>query len=324
MMGARWIRLAVGLLVCGVLTTAWANDNDVARDALREGRFEAVLSVTKRVAIQEPGSAINWYRMAIAATRTGDFALGALALSNAKLHDSSLSFASSPARVATLEAEISAAASDLSLASEEQSRVELLRTLKIDEPPTRIDPVPETAPVRTVQMDPPIQAAAPEVTFPLVSILAIALLIATSALLMVVARMVREHGRQFAAAEIARREEAMLIARNVAQLPLSRLIAFSRHHTILLRQRLIDHDRGGSALFQALGHYLPVLEAEAVRADVIEDIRSILDGSALSDDMIAMEDARPVLGVDSAQSVHTSVLRRAFSRLLPVGREAQP
>lgn len=315
--------LAVSVL-CAVLSAAHADDNAAASAALRGGRYETVLALTKRVAISEPASAINWYRMSIAATRLGDTDLGALALTNARLQDPSLSFASTPQRVEALQADIDRGVGAApSVEQLSQDARELFR----QEMATAAVPVPAPVPVPDAKLlqlvgslgekldrvESGLGAAnkgAWHVAQPwIVGFISFCVLLVGGFAVFISRR----------AKEIRESSEKMRLS-DVASMPLAKMIAFNRDHTEMLRQRLKHHGRQDTALVQAIGQYLPAVELEAGRVDVSIEVSA--PGVMMVDDVEALEAARPVLGLADAGQLHQAALSRALGQFDGKNRRA--
>jgi hypothetical protein len=305
-MWRRWVVVA-GLTA--VSMSAMGDNGNAAREALRSGQYETVLRMTQQTAIAEPASAINWYRMAIAATRLGDKSLGALALSNARLHDPTLSFATSPARVTALQAEIdSGATADLLPPvilsdAREMFGVEPVPTIaqsSAPQPPDTIliermdainskrDQIGERAVTAQKQADWWQAAQAWVVGF-------FILCFSLGALIAVILDRQVKKMRQVRSQDIAR-------------MSLADMIVFNRDHTAMLRDRLYSHGHKETALMQSISRYLPVVELESGRANV--KLQELTRGCILVDDASPLEPPRPVLGQIEPQKVHQSILAR--------------
>lgn len=309
------IRCVAALLLA---TSTFALANDGARDLLREGRYDAVLVMTKRIAVKQPDLAINWYRMAIAAARTGDRELGALALNNARLHDPSLSFASSPARVRALQDELEGTAP--TTMTEEELEAEILEVF----PATAVAPVTSTsAPPEVPQVNEQLTKALDEISAKIDQIAAQrqpeevgwwdrvdAWVVGFLGLSLTGLGLMTLHISRKA------REIRTAQTRRIATLSLAELVTFNRDITTLLRQRLTHHGHKDTALMQAIARYLPAVELESGRSSV--SLSDLTKGCLLVDDASPLEPSQPVLGTDSPESLHKAVLHRLRARL---GRE---
>lgn len=304
--------VATILLVCASTSTL---GNEGARDALREGRYETVLVMTKRIAVAQPSLAVNWYRMAIAAARTGDRDLGALALSNAKLHDPSLSFASSPARVDALQADLDGGViAGITPEELEADARELFPVAAAD-----VEPVP-AAPAPPPVVDEQVTKALTEISSKIdqisgqrqtrpaqwwerLDIWAVGFLGLSLAIGSLIALHISRKAREIKTAQ----------SRRFAAMSLAELVSFNRDITTLLRQRLAHHGHKDTALMQAIGRYLPAVELESGRSPVV--LAELTKGCLLVDDAAPLDPAKPVLGIDSPESVHDAVLKRLRNQL---------
>ena len=100
--------VAAGMALCWGLTWAAspAVTHDQARELLREGKYGQVVAITRQLSLADPSHALNWYRMAIAASRTGEFELASEAIARAQALEPRLTFASTPGHVERLKATI--------------------------------------------------------------------------------------------------------------------------------------------------------------------------------------------------------------------------
>ena len=80
---------------------------DLAREALRKQDYPTAAQYARQSIAEDPSSALNWYRLALASFRLGDKKTASESLQKAKTIDPSLSFASSQDRVLKLEQSIS-------------------------------------------------------------------------------------------------------------------------------------------------------------------------------------------------------------------------
>lgn len=307
-MRARVARLALALAMmvagcAGVASAQVVDRNEAARQALRDGQYARAVVLTQQIAASEPESAMNWYRLAIAAVRTGQASLASDALANATRLDPELKFASSRERVEKLHSEIrglQAAAASASAAA-----------------PAVVDPDPaavgtalgqqlgglqqhldkrfegvssEIAAMRAKQ-EAAAQGSAAERTAWVVGFV-VAVLVAAGMVALILDRAAR-----------ARRENDL---RDLAALPLPQLIAAARDTSSLLLERLQMHGHTQSDLYVQIGRAMPALEREAGRAQT--RLSQVTSGQALAGVAHEMLPAAKILGRTSGEDVHSTVL----------------
>lgn len=308
-------RLACFLLsaaLAGAGSLAWAANNPVspaegARIALAEGDYARVLALTRQAAVTEPTLATNWYRMAIAAARMGEFPTAARALANAEAADPKRTFASSSARVDKLRADIqsglSQAASGAPAAGELEPAGLKSTTAGIDaigkdvvDMRTKMDALSRQFAAVSQAQQSATSAADTERSIWIIGF-AMMLLACTAGCAALVHR-----------AAIARRESQM---RTVSQMPLQDLITFNRDATAALLQRLQIHGQQQSEIYVTVQRMLPVLERESGRAAV--KVPELTRGVALAGPDHDLKPAAPVLGRTSSTDIHQLAVATALA-----------
>lgn len=320
-------RVAGAVLLATACVAAQAADpsmNEAARLALRIGQYERVVQLTSEIARTEPGSALNWYRMAIAAARSNDPALASDALSRAERADPTLKFASTPQRVQKLRADI-----DRALEAAAKAEADVPEATASAAAPAR----PQAAEV-TPEVDPAALAAVAGLSQQIQGMQqtldrrldglsrGISAVNANQAVAVKAANWERAAwicGMLLAVlacagliavfmerAAKARREGDL---RNLAQLPLPDLIAATRDVAALLAQRLERHGHKETEVFVQLSRCLPSLERETGRARVPLD--ALTDGAVLADTAQALQPRAKVLGHSDPGELHRQVAARA-------------
>jgi hypothetical protein len=288
-----------------------AADLEKSRIALKSSDFPLVITLTQKIAQVDPSIAINWYRMAIAANRSGNMSLADKALQTAKKMDPSLSFASSPARVEKLEADIGAgtASSDVpglekevvdpgtaasvavSTVAAKTVSAEMERIAsKIDAIGSRFSQLEDTVKAPQGQVSLVRDSAPWAVGFTLLGIAAFSF----------IAYAMR---KQF---EKSRAEKI----KTVATMPLDELVTLSRDTAFILIERLTTHGHRDTLLYKSLVQALITLEAENGKARL--DVKKIVSDTALADTQKEFSPKHMVLSKDLAQSIHATAARSAF------------
>lgn len=304
------VRVSLAGLLVSAVAGAWAtsavDDIEAARIALKEARYEQVITLTKKVAQTDPNVAPNWYRMSIAAVKTGDHGLALKSLQTAKSLDPTLSFASAPARVDALQAQITAgldqkdsgvleideAATDKKAIEGVQANATALAAIgtQLTAIEQQIKLNGEVKPVSAPQPSWTSEAAPWVVGFMLLALAAGG----------VILRQLRSRLRQIDAAK----------NRDIAVMALEDLVTFNRDNSFILLERLRLHGHKDTTLYQATLRSLAALEAESGRARV--DVATLSIGVALSDVHHEMVPRALVVGKDEPEKLHQSAMRKAL------------
>lgn len=308
--------VAGAALAAAALTANAADvaDHEAARVALRDRQYTQVVQITGEIARSEPNSALNWYRMAIAAFRTGNVQLAADALSRAERADPSLGFASSPQRVAKLRSDIQqlqpAAAPGIGMAAgtaaadEEIDPGATTAIAAVGQQLTKLQDTMERqlkaldSKVGTVatRQEAAVRASNFERAAWVVGFLLVVLGAAFGIALI------------FERAARARRQSDL---RNISKLPLQDVICVTRDIHALLMQRLQLHGHENSDLFVQMSRLVPALERESGRSRV--SLSDLTRGEPLSDVAHPMQARAKVIGKSDPSEVHQAALSRALS-----------
>jgi tetratricopeptide (TPR) repeat protein len=275
-----------------------------ARLALRDGNYAKAAKLTSQIAVAEPDSALNWYRLAISSMRSGDPATAMNALTSAEAADPRLTFASSPQRFEALRAEIrdslpkALASKELDPAALDGTQSGSLDavTRQLGELGGKIDRVNKSLGQMSDQQRAQAAASRVERAIWIVGFAAAALL----ASVLVVLGMDR-------AARLRRSNDL----RDLSSMPLQQLIIASRDTTSILLQRLQTHEHQATEIYSVMQRVLPVLERESGRAVV--RVGPLTQGKALADVAHSLGAKAPVLGRSNADVIHKQAVQAALA-----------
>lgn len=313
LMGFKALALAQVLLLASSISVAAPSLSELdaqAREALRTGQYQQTLAVTREITQVDPSSALNWYRMAIAAEKQRNFTLAAKALQAAEKLDPSLAFASSAERVQTLRALIEAGVSSQAqagVAADATAASPLAREPAAAAPRTtpadpagvsQREPAPGSAPGsagaqgRDASVD-GLQAWYFQFT-------SVGLMLLAS--LAVLVRALMHATRRF------------IHARNVdvATMPLDDLIAHCRDNLALLQQRLDYHGHKDTELAALLTRLQPAFARECGRSRLL--LERLKTDQPLADVKQELATRIPVLGASSAEQVHKDAVQLALQK----------
>lgn len=271
-----------------------------AREALRSGQYRQAIALTREITRVEPLSTLNWYRLAIAAERERDYALAARALHTAERLDPSLSFASSPERVQSLRAAITAGGG--SYAAPEPAKAigadeaPLSPAPAASSVPGAVEPVPVALAAQAPSAVPavaPVGEPAWHGTFVAYSLVVLASLVALVAAL-------RRAARQLIRARKV----------DVATMPLDDLLVHCRDQLALLQQRLDYHGHQDTEIATVLGRLQPAFARECGRSRL--SLENFKDDRPLADVKEPLPARIPVLGSSSAEQVHKDAVMQAL------------
>ena len=314
---------AAGIALLAAALSAQAADpamHEAARAALRSGHYDRVVQLTSEIAKTEPATALNWYRMAIAAHRASDPSLARDALARAERADPSLAFASTPQRVEKLRADIREAMST----APEATTTAVATPAPVVAPPgaadidpiataaaavvgqqlqgmqqaidRRLDKISQDLSAVNTNQAAAVKAANWERAVWIVGVL-LAILVGAGGFTLILDRAAK-----------ARRENDL---RKLAELPLQQLIAATRDANALLLQRLERHGHRETDLYTQVARTQPSLERESGRSGV--SVSKLTEGKALADVAHPMQAKSKVLGRSDAADVHREATRRALS-----------
>lgn len=310
---------AVSVVLFAAALAAHAADpamNEAARAALRDGDYARVVQLTSEIAKTEPDAALNWYRMAIAASRSGDPARASEALARAERADPALRFASTPQRVEKLRADIRAALAQASAAIDEAAAAPAptpsVATQEVDPGATasvaivgqqiqgmqqaldkRLDDIAKELSAVSSNQAAAVRASNWERAAWIIGFL-VAIVMCAALIALYMERAAR-----------ARRQAEL---RSWAQLPLQQLVALTRDTNALLMQRLERHGHKDTDLFTQLLRSQPALERESGRSPV--SIAALTGGKLLADVNHPLQGKAKVLGHSDPGELHRSVAAR--------------
>lgn len=316
---------------------AQSRDEDAAV-ALKERRYDRVIVITKRVALTNPGSASNWYRMAIASARLGDYDVASTALKEAQKIDPSLKFASTPERVSKLQSDINAglntsmpipAPAPVAIAiapkptplvqptpveSDDQidpsatraTAAESAVTAAMEKMETHLTTLEKMVAVLTAgQQSAPSSGSQVQTT---IAIYATGFAVVSLSFGLLLAYALRKQTTKLQQAKV----------RDVVTMPLDELITFNRDNSFVLMERLVLHGHKETALYQSLVRSLISLEQESGKSRI--DVKSIVNRVALPDTEKTLDPKPMVLGKDDSKHLHQSAASAALARSTQLAR----
>ena len=312
----RGALVAVLVLAGAVSHAVGTADLDAqARDALKNAQYRQAISLTREITRVDPQSTLNWYRMAIAAEKERDYALAARALQTAERLDPSLSFASSPERVALLKANITAGGGIIP--AQVLARADGAEDDALQANPAKpaggnpqnapvadkgaggapAAPAPEGVAAAGLALPAAVAPAEPGWTAALVgySLLLVGVLVA---LLLAIKK---------AASSLARRRTV-----NVATMPLDDFIVHCRDELALLQQRLEYHGHQDTEIAVVLQRLQPAFARECGRSRI--SLEHFKDDRPLADVKQQLPTRIPVLGPTSAAQVHMDAVQQALQQ----------
>lgn len=317
--------LAADVKAAPVAGQAQARDEDAAV-ALKERRYERVIVITKRVAITNPGSASNWYRMAIASARLGDYGVADAALKEARKNDPSLKFASTPERVSKLQSDINSGLNASTAALPTPAPVPAEADDQIDPSATRATAAESAVTLAMEKMETHLTAveklvgamtAGQQATQSsgsqvqtTIAIYATGFAVVSLSFGLLLAYALRKQTGKLQQAKI----------RDVVTMPLDELITFNRDNSFVLMERLVLHGHKETALYQSLVRSLISLEQESGKSRI--DVKSIVHRVALPDTEKSLEPKPMILGKDDSKNLHQSAASAALARSAQLARAA--
>lgn len=304
--------------------------------ALKERKYDLVVSITNRIAQKNPKSSSNWYLMAIASNLLGDYEMASNALTKAISIDPKLGFTSTPERVKILEKSISegliaikeidqsvapavAPAVQISpLQTAElkpiKSRTEIATQdvkaidAKVEVKPEGIEEKPNVVENKVIDIEKNKDSKTIEINNKLVNSdkkeIIFILLIISVFIVFFVSLFLSFYAKKY----YSKIQNSKLIS--AATMPLDKLIDFNRDNAEILLERLGMHGHKETALYQSTIKALVSLQIESGKSRI--EAKKILDRIAVSDTVKVLDEKPMVLGKDESKNIHEMALKIAI------------
>ena len=306
--------------------------------ALRERKYDQVVSITNNIAKKNPLSSSNWYLMAIASNRLGDFEMASKALEKAKSIDPKMGFASTPERVKNLEKSI--ADGLLTKKAIDQAVIPVVQPASIQDPKSSAELKPlgekieasiqafELAESKAEEIEAKINVIenkileieeerklkTKELSYDLIksdqqktiSILILSILSFVFFTSLLLAVYIKKYHLKI--------KQSKLIS--VSTMPLDKLINHNRDNAEILLERLDMHGHKETALYQSTLKSLVSLQIESGKSRI--EVKKILRGVAVSDTEKDLDGKPMIIGKDEPKNIHNTALKMAMKNKISI------
>lgn len=291
-----------------------------SRLALRDGQYARVIELTQQIAQVDATLPLNWYRMAIAASRSQQYTLAHTAISRAEALDPLLRFATTPGHVERLKANIRAGLESDLLAKAQAPALSLVAgSLPPGPAGDAADPAATGQAVQTAltavagkleRLDESVKAAtaaaaerdrrAADSAFYRLAPWVVGFVLLGTAVLAGATVYYRRSLQDLRQARADR----------LAAMPLDDLLRYSTDAASALQQRLKLHNHQDKDLFVQLSRVLPALERESGRSKV--DVAKVAGTVPVADTTRELRPKDPVLGQVDPRKLHSSAAAAAL------------